>query len=282
MEGYVFLDIDNLAVAWETYCGRLVSVEESSSNGRIPMSSWFASRIQQDRTWLRNEAIMEMTRRINYPSQISRLRGMYFFEDKRTAIRASLEWNGRRFKLDRLAKVKFSSDSKITKVDHNWILDNMENHIDHNNQPEWIHQYWQGKTTGRKPFWELIVKGKAVILETELQKKAYETIRQKQPSTLRLLEISRIAWDMGYHFGHIAAWLVKEPSNSFFEIKYTFDANDANDDEFINKFHQYQGPKNIQDLNASEDIFKPDLRNEFFQFVPTEDELSLLFSVLQN
>ena len=284
MNKYVFLDIDDFAVAWEVYCGRLISVEESSVDGRIPMSSWMTSRVKKDRNWLHNEMIMENIRRTYYPSQISRLRGMYFFEDKETAIRASLEWNDGRFKPDRLAEVEFLSGSTITKVDHNWIFDNMNNVINPSNQSdmEWIHKYWQGKTVGREPLWELLVMGKAMILGTELRTKAYETIAQRQPKALGLLEISRIAWDLGYNFGHVATWLVKDPAEPFFEIQYGHDENDANNDEFIKKFHQYQGVKNTRDLNVNSELASLDLRSEFFQFLPSEEELALFSSILQD
>ena len=205
MNGYVFLNTDDFCVAWEAYCGRLISVEESSSQGRTPMSSWMASLIKKnDVIWLHNEMIMETIRQAHFPSQISRLRGMYFFEDKETAIRASEEWHDGRFNLNNLAEVEFSPDSTITKVDHNWIYDNMRNAIDPTNESdtEWIYKYWRGETTERSPLWELLVKGKAQsVVGTGLRNRAYEAIRNKQPRTLGLLEISRVGWELDSHFG---------------------------------------------------------------------------------
>lgn len=269
MNGYVFLNIEDFCVAWETYCGRLISVEESMSQGIIPMSSWMASLIKRnDVNWLHNEIIMENIRQLHFSSEISRLQGMYFFEDESTAIRASEEWHDGRFNLNNLVEVEFSPDSTITKVDHNWIYDNMRNTIDSANESntEWIHKYWRGETTGRSPLWELLVKGKAKVLGTELRSRAYETIRNRQPRTLGLLEISRVGWELGSHYGHIVAWLVENPSESYFEIQYAYDERDKDNEDFIKKLQQYEGPRNTMDFNANTEFVSPDLRSEFFKF----------------
>jgi len=269
MNGLVFLNINDFVVAWEVYCGRMISVDLSSSEGQTPLSSWIASVIKKKGiNWLHNELIMESIRQEYFPSKISRLRGMYFFEDKKTAISASKEWKDGHFNLDYLAEVEFLSESSTTKVDHNWIVEKMNNRIDPDNRSdtEWIHKYWKGEKSNRSPLWELLVKGRAVVLGSELRKKAYETIQSKQLGTLGLLEVSRVAWGFGSHLGHIAAWLVKDPSNSYLEIKYAYDFRDANDEKFLEKFEKYQGAKNTKDLNAHTELVSPDLRNEFLKF----------------
>ena len=59
----------------------------------------------------------------------------------------------------------------------------------------------------------------------------------------------------------------------FFEIQYASDQRDADNEEFIEKFRQYQGLKNTRDLNVNTELVNPDLRSEFFKFTVSDEAM---------
>lgn len=213
MKGYVFLNIDSFVVAWEVHCGILISTNETITNSVRPMSVFEASKFRKNHVmWYENELIIDEIRKQNHPSKISRLTGMYFLEDRESALRVTKDprWEDKYFDEEFLSEVDLLPSGEITKVDTNWIFENnvMKKHIDKNNM-EWIDKYWKGEPMPTQtPLWELIMEGSAVILNESLKTKSFEIIKNRQPKTLPLLEKSRIERQRGSQYGHIVSWVM--------------------------------------------------------------------------
>jgi len=117
-QAFVFLDIDHPVVAWGTYRGVLVSANAEYHPPQCPVSMMFAGiLLHQNNTRLWNELIIEKHRQLHFPRCISRLAGMYFFEDVDTASRA-YRWGGH-FSPTFLAEVEIHSTSEIYRYDAN-------------------------------------------------------------------------------------------------------------------------------------------------------------------
>ena len=85
--GYVYLNIDNPFVAWETYRGVLVSASRAGPEDWPPVSPMFANLIwYRDSARITNEFIIETARTVVAPAKVSRLLGMYFFKDLNLSV----------------------------------------------------------------------------------------------------------------------------------------------------------------------------------------------------
>jgi len=85
------------------------------------------------------------------------------------------------------------------------------------------------------------------------------------PTTLGMLELSRVAASIDSQLGHIFPWIIRLSENSF-KLTYAMNFKDATNPEFLQKFGQYKGPKNYQDLKPWTDLTCPDLRPYETQF----------------
>src|SRR5450830_1124220 len=94
LKGYAFLNVNHPIVAWATYRGVLVSANAEYSPPNCPLSLMFAGMIStQNNVRLQNELLIENHRQLNSPTKISRLTGMYFFENEETA-KFAYSWGG--------------------------------------------------------------------------------------------------------------------------------------------------------------------------------------------
>lgn len=181
---YAYVNIDHPMVAWEVAIGRIKSICDGQDSD-FGVSLWFYSLIQKyikdpDASRVNNEFKLENIRQQHFPNQVSRLRGVYFFESKEMANIALKRWGLNHHK-KYVTKVNFSGNN-YSYVDSEWITDYL-----HGDDDEWMHKYWSGETLGIKPLTEVLASGIGIILDNDFRIKAYEKIISQWPTTSILL-----------------------------------------------------------------------------------------------
>jgi hypothetical protein len=123
-EGFMYLDIKHPVVAWNVYRGVLISrrlVEEAS--GGTPLSMTAARLfIQQDLDRLIFETVLDLYRAEHYPEKVSRLTGLFVFNEPESALAAADDkaWGGH-ISTDYLTDVGVSAAPNLTRMDGNWV-----------------------------------------------------------------------------------------------------------------------------------------------------------------
>ena len=281
---WIYLNIDDPFVAWETYRGCLLT----GFAGAIPpewrpISLLLASAIQRDDlVRLQHELFMERVRLAEYPQTVSRVRGMYFFPDRETANRAATEWDGSpaHFKPDRLVEVGFMHPPRTSQHDSNWIDRYMfeDRHFD-TPDLDWIRPYWSGMPfIEAKPIWEVLMEGVGWVWGTATRKAAYELLEDRFPESLGILEVGRIAADLDSNLGHCAPF-VKPGEAGSWTLRYLMDMRDATDAGFLQSLRTYEGARNqvmLNQMNDAEFFRAPDFTRAMFDFRPPLDLAEIL------
>jgi len=263
-------------VAWAAYRGVLVSARMGHEYSRRPISVMLAGMLKnRNSVRLEKELAIERVRQLRYPNQISRLVGMYFFEDS-AALQEIAEWGGH-FTREYQAELGIFPGASISRHDANWItfapLDSSGNLT----TVDWIDHYWAGESfPNRIPIWELIVNGRAAVYGTDLRARAYESIKSKFPECVAILEIARIAACLNSDLGQSMAWLT-QTSMSEFSLQYYLDMRDADDPEFLERVKNFDSAKNYADLLVGDDTFTVPNFQEFGETFHTTDGFSAQF-----
>jgi len=183
-------------VAWEVAIGRLASIAFSGlSNGAISLFMFNRLRrfsLNKSDAVVLDEFLLEAVRRQSFQNEVSRLQGLYFFENEEDALRANCEWE---FNLPEHYLCSFDIDEKgITKVDSEWITHKLRD----GNADGWMERYWSGECYGSTPLMELIVAdGIGLINNRTLRQEAYKLILAKYPGSTRLLSASCCLFSRG-------------------------------------------------------------------------------------
>lgn len=121
-QGYAYLNITDPLIAWLVYRGELVSAERIYPSA---LSVW-ATRYLQDAEETQPsdryaaELVIEQIRVTNYPEAVSRLRGLYVFPDRISALEAASRWNGP-FRPEFLVELGIRPGSRMSRHDAEWI-----------------------------------------------------------------------------------------------------------------------------------------------------------------
>ena len=190
---YAYFNIDNPMVAWEVAIGR-VRTTYATKDEYYSVSLWQYSLLKSysengiSQKFI-SELQLEKTRKKSYPNQVSRLQGLYFFENEDNAIQALSRW-GIKVNKEYISPVTFYYD-KITKVDSEWVTNYLNTE-----QSEWHEKYWQGDTLGVKPLTEVLALGHGIILNSDLRNKAYEKVMNIWPTSTLLLAMACCAYQV--------------------------------------------------------------------------------------
>ncbi|WP_158116602.1 hypothetical protein [Vibrio cincinnatiensis] len=181
---YAYVNIEHPMVAWEVAIGRIKSICDGQDSN-FGVSLWFYSLIQKyiqspNSKRVVNEFKLEKIRQLHFPNQVSRLRGVYFFESREMANVALDRWGLSHHK-KYVTEIYFSGNN-YSYVDSEWITDYLDSEDE-----EWMHKYWRGETLGVKPLTEVLASGIGIIQDNELRTKAYEKIISQWPTTSILL-----------------------------------------------------------------------------------------------
>src|SRR5262245_19855630 len=177
------------------------------------------------------------------------LAGLDVFEDRRTGHRALESWDGN-FREADLAEVEFDNSARVSRYDSQWITKHLQS-----DDSSWFGRYLSGEPTDT-PLWEFLVAGRGYILGTDVGQRDYETIKGTWPSSLPLLELSRVAVELGSDLGLIAPLLTID-NNGWVDVRLYLNFEDADSAPFLERFAKYGGPKNTADLNASSELVVP-------------------------
>ncbi len=262
---WVYLDISQPVVAWATYTGRLESVRHRVTNEFTPISFRHAMLLRESQRGKaarsNAEARLEAVRRREFPEAVSRLTGLYFFEDELAATRAEAQWGGPRshFRREWLVEVGFSA-LQLTRVDSEWITRRFWD-----GDADWMRRYWAGEAYGAEPLWEVLVEGMGLVWGTAVREAAWTRLGLEFPGSVSLLDLARIAQELGdFNFGRIVPY-VRSISPSNYRIDYLLDFRDAQNPDFLRRLREYRGPR--RSVPGSEtQLIVPDLRPYGFSF----------------
>lgn len=240
MRGHVFLDIEHPVVAWATYRGTIISVDQTGVDG--PSEGWlsmFAARLldTQDVERLLREALFDDVRRREFPRHISRFHSLYFFPSVKGATAAAEQWGGRgdtHFSMERLAEVGVDAASPPLRLDSNWITHWRTSLLkDAPSAIEWARCYWSGQPFPNcEPIWENLCDGRMHIVGTALRDQAYENLKSHFPKSLARLEIARIGASLGSDLGSVAV-LVRKLDDRTLLARWLMDMRDAKNPDFL-------------------------------------------------
>ena len=238
-EGFMYLDIEHPVVAWNVYRGVLVTqwLVAEGAEGSSPLSMTFA-RLFIEQQWerLKFEQVIEDYRRQYCPDKVSRLTGLFVFEDPESALAAADDeaWGGH-IHTENLTDVGVSAAPNTSRLDANWISWML-------NAEDWqagIAPYWAGEPCPhfKTPIWELLIDGAVTIWGTGLRSRAYQRIKEREPGTVSVLEQSRLAAHLGSDLGHVSAFLTMEKHKPL--ISYFMDFRDATNPAYTDKLNAY-------------------------------------------
>ncbi|MCK7553427.1 hypothetical protein [Marinobacter goseongensis] len=258
---YGCIDTDDPMVAWNAYRGILVSAQAGNKYPKCPTPVMLAGMLKhRNSARLGNELVIERVRQLKYSTKVSRLAGMYFFEDP-SGFEVAREWGGH-FAPEYQAELGLLPGATVSRHDANWITHAPLDSSGCLKSVDWADPYWSGEPfPNQTPVWELIVDGRAAVYGTELRQRAYATIKAEFPECVAILEVGRISAVLGSDLGQISSWL-KQASEAEFSLQYYVDMRDAQNSEFLERVRNYDGPKNHADLAVGGDEFSvPDLRS---------------------
>ncbi len=235
-EGYIYADIDNPMVAWNlargTFCTPDCLPEE---DGHSALSFAMARMLENSSPKrLTAEIKLEQVRSRFYPGQVSRLKGLFAFDDIDSVAGTWVDrqWGGH-FSSDNLTDIGVAF-RKSSRHDSNWL--NLVMDADCNLLDGWedsAHQYWQGAPcSGPQPIWERIFLGCATVWGTEIKRRAIDEVRKYWPNSITLLEISANCVLLGSHDGIIVPFITG--SEGMANIEFCLRMVDCARPDFVN------------------------------------------------
>lgn len=254
------LNIENPLVAWLVYRGHLVS---SAQVHEQALGFWLMRALSAQASTghraavFEDELVLDALRATHAPDAVSRLRGLYLFDDAASAERAVSSWGGS-FHREALVEVGIREDSRYSRHDAEWLTTRLGG-----DDRSWMVPYLQGEPSASEPIWELLVDGRAVVFGTELREAAYQVVKRAWPKTMALLELGRVAAGLGSDLGVIAPMVIGQPDD--FRVDFFVNLVDAESPEFLERFGKYDGPKNTADLGPESALVLPDLRPYSFK-----------------
>lgn len=239
-EGFIYLDIEHPVVAWNVYRGVLLareSIWKQHGHGAISMrvAGMFDS---NDSTRMQSELAIDAIRATEFPSAVSRLSGLFVFDEVESALGAEqVAWGGH-INSEYLTDVGISYRN-ATRLDANWITQMLN--PDASLRSGWetlARAYWKGGPSREAPpIWELLIDGHATVWGTQLREQAYDVVKSRFPKSLGLLEESRIAAHLGFSLGHISSWLTKKGGRA--DLSFYFDNTSENDPCYLASVEEF-------------------------------------------
>lgn len=264
---WVYLNVELPLVAWLVYRGEMFSadkVQVSADTPWTPLSLFHVGRLRSPGRYA-TELAIDHVRRQSFPDKASRLSGFFVFGDEESAKRAEGAWDGA-FRSEFLCEVGVLAAPKLTRYDSNWITYRFGE-----GPGDWIERYVAGEAYNDAPLWEHVVEGTAFVYGTELRQRAYSTVRRTWPESLALLELGRIAAELGSSLGRVVGLPVSAGGRNL-RVRYILDMVEAEQPEFLSRLKAFLedsgNPVNRADLAPidQDHWFRvPDLTNQEFE-----------------
>lgn len=270
-EGHIYLDHDNPPVQWNIVRGLFSTpstLEETEKRGAISM--FMASRFSNSTAeHLKSELSIETIRLQHYSENVSRLAGIFVFDDLE-----SLEelWNnnhwGVHFQDEYLADVGVTA-YKSSRLDSNWVAE-MIGHSGEllNGWESAAHNYWSGKShPNKKPVWERIIDGHVAVWSMDSKAKALENIEAVWPQSLNILRYAINCASYGLYSGARKSVLDGQVfphmfvQNGVIEVRYLLRMVHRGEQEFIDTLNTFMksNPQYASSISCKGPEFLPDL-----------------------
>lgn len=287
-EGHLYLDHHYPPVLWNIVRGGFDSIDllpDAEKNFAISVS--LSSMIQNSSvSRLEAELSLEQVRLATKPNSVSRLRGVFVFDDIESTSRIwdFNKWGGH-FVDEYLADVGVLA-KKSTRVDAAWIDDIIGN--EGQLLPSWepaAVNYWSGRPRSKDaPIWEVLVEGRFCIWSMHSKKEALREISAIWPNSLGLLKHSMNCFGLGSLDGQCFAGITGHEEG--ISLDYCIRMVDSREAEFIDRIARLpiEKPKFYAGNPDPDKMFLPDLSG-YSKIICTKDDsrftalLNLLFQL---
>jgi len=281
-EAHVYLDHHYPPVQWNIVRGAFCSpscLEESKTHGLLSIS--MASMLSSDTSErMISELWIEEVRREHYPDNVSRLRGIFVFDDLDSLAQLweNNNW-GEHFQDEYLADVGVAAN-KSSRLDSNWISEIINNEGKLMScWNEAAHGYWQGLPHPNKPpVWERIVEGHITVWSMSSKQEALKEIESIWPQSLNLLRYA--VQCAGYGSVDGQTFPIMSIKEDRIELMYCLRLVQRGDQEFIaglNKFIEgnpkldceihCEGEERVPDLRGYSKVITSETAGSFSDFV---------------
>ncbi|WP_132997222.1 hypothetical protein [Sulfitobacter pontiacus] len=239
-EGFAYINIDNPMAAWNVVRSSFYSPSRLPELEQSGALSFSMADLLQDGNAARATAEfrLEDFRRRHFPNAVSRLTGIFLFDDVDSAAKV---WDndawGAHFNTKYLTDVGVSADYS-SRLDAVWItmMRNDEN-ILVEGWEKMAERYWSGEPASDQPIWERIIEGWVTIWGTDLKIRALEEIKKFWPQSLPLLGVAANSASIGSCDGAIVPFALRK--NDLVEISYYLRMVDAKDPVFCGRLRHY-------------------------------------------
>lgn len=262
-EAKIYLDHHYPPIQWNIARGVFCTpncLEESKKHALLSIS--MASMLLNDTAErLISELWLEEIRRKYYPDNVSRICGIFVFDDPRSLekIRKNNDW-GVHFQDEYLADVGVAAN-KSSRLDSNWISEI----FDHTGKlfTNWesaAHSYWQGiPHPVKEPIWERIIEGYVTIWSKDSKMEALKEIQSIWPQSLNILRYAILC--AGYGSSDGQTFPILSTREGKLELSYYLRLAHRDDDTFITQLNDFikSNPKFNCDLHCEGEEFLPNL-----------------------
>jgi len=282
-EGFVYLNFHYPPVTWNVARGVFHSIDcldpkERGSAISMSMASMLSNSSAERLT---AEFHLENIRQLHYPEQVSRLRGLFVFDEIESmgSLWENNNWGGH-FIDDYITDIGVSVKNS-SRVDSNWITDIINKNGEL--QPNWLclaHKYWSGDAHPvRAPVWERIVEGAVTVWSMDAKNEALQEITAMWNNSLGLLSHSCNCASFGSIDGEV--FPVWKRTDTGISIVYSMRLVDSKSSEFLSELEIFirENPERCTNLGLGDHV--PDLSGYFVDLVANDsDKLGKLITQL--
>lgn len=206
---WVALDLNNPVVRWNVAVGVLQSPLLMKQLDSDIITFFMASRLKNPHLLELEMCELELVRFMEFPEKISRLQGLFFFDDEHEFEKVKYMAPFNRCKL-----VECSIEpGAYSKHDMNWIT----YYESIKNRKDWAQSYWKGETCPYSehgcPVWECITNKTILVLDQELKQALYDEWISQDDAYGFLLQMGNMAVVFGYAIGNCFYRIVREKSH---------------------------------------------------------------------
>lgn len=208
---WVSLDLTNPIVRWNVAIGVLQSPLNIKNLDKKITTFFMSSRLKKMTFFELEMNKLELVRFMEFPEKISRLQGLFFFEDPKEFEKVK---HLPPFNRGQLIECSIEPGS-YSRHDMNWITYYSCNG---DSYPEnWYNLYWEGKkcpfSENGVPVWECITNKTILILDTEIRKKLYTDIIKENDAYAIVLQMGSMAVNFGYAIGSCFYRIINEKNH---------------------------------------------------------------------
>lgn len=240
-EGFAYIDINNPMAAWNVVRSNFYSPSCLPQSERAGALSFGMADLLRDENAARAAAEFQLEdyRKRNFPSAVSRLTGIFLFDDIDSAaqIWSSNAWSSH-FTLDYLTDVGVSADCS-SRVDAAWITKMRDkNNVLAKGWEAMAEKYWSGEPSSEEPIWERIIDGWVTVWGRDLKCRAFAEVQRYWPESLSLLEVAANSAAIGSRDGAVLPYAILEAG--LLKVSYCLRMRDARDPEFCERLGRFQ------------------------------------------